>query len=678
MKFHSFIVAALVHVIIFACCSNSEPCPNLCSSHGRCFSPGKQCECFEGFTGADCSERVCAFGKAWVDQATGVDQAHNQAECSNMGICDRETGLCTCREGFEGTACERQSCPDQCNGLGECQSMYYYALTKDPGTGTVHKYDKQWDAFKIYGCNCDRNYYGSDCSLRYCPKGDDPLTGTDLISPKNPLQFNEIQQVSCKADGGTFTLSFRGKTTRRIAYNAQASEIVSAIEELPTLGKGSIKLVMNGAQACFDYGTSWTIEFLQHFGNLPLMVPDDRFLQFTNSLSTATLTVAKIIVGTKENEECSNRGICDSSSGVCMCANDFDTSNGYNAAGTRGDCGFATQGIQYCPGPIACSAHGECLDNPTYRCRCSNGWTGADCSERLCPTGLAWFQLPEDDNVAHVSTYTECSSAGICDRSTGLCDCDTVFTGASCNRVSCPGASDDTDGCSGHGKCLDMQSLAALSTINGDLAGFTYGNIPNNPVTWDADRIFGCYCDDGYMGYDCSLLVCPSGDDPDTRTQLDEQQYIDCTDADGSGNIVFTFRQQDSASVSPIATTAQVKAALEALSSIGEVAVETFVDGATDSLCAPSGSRFVVTFLTEHGDLPMIQFTTSNVDSFSIVENVKGTKEVLECAGRGLCDHSVGECQCFPGYGSSDGKGGAGSLRDCGYREPIIGRVEDH
>ena len=49
----------------------------------------------------------------------GVDQAHNQVECSNMGVCDRSTGLCTCREGFEGIACERQSCPSKCNGVGK-------------------------------------------------------------------------------------------------------------------------------------------------------------------------------------------------------------------------------------------------------------------------------------------------------------------------------------------------------------------------------------------------------------------------------------------------------------------------------------------------------------------------------------------------------------------------------
>jgi hypothetical protein len=33
-----------------------------------------------------------------------------------------------------------------------------------------------WDADKIYGCVCDEGFEGHDCSLKSCPKGDDPLT----------------------------------------------------------------------------------------------------------------------------------------------------------------------------------------------------------------------------------------------------------------------------------------------------------------------------------------------------------------------------------------------------------------------------------------------------------------------------------------------------------------------
>lgn len=242
-----------------------------------------------------------------------------------------------------------------------------------------------------------------------------------------------------------------------------------------------------------------------------------------------------------------------------------------------------------------------------------------------------------------------------------------------CDRLSCPGATEgESAGCSGHGQCLDMAALAALATVNGDLGGFTYGDVPNSPQTWDAKRLYGCLCDPEYEGYDCSLLVCPHGDDPDTYGQRDEQQIISCTDPDLSGNIVLTFRQHSTVTLTPTATAAEVKAALEALPSIGEVHVGTYVDGDPDSLCLAAGNQFIITFLTEHGDLPMITKAAENIQSFVITEHRPGEKENKECSGRGLCDHSTGQCECFPGYGSSNGKGGRGNNRDCGYLEPII------
>eukprot|EP00620_Florenciella_sp_RCC1587_P003699 CAMPEP_0182595994 /NCGR_PEP_ID=MMETSP1324-20130603/83393_1 /TAXON_ID=236786 /ORGANISM="Florenciella sp., Strain RCC1587" /LENGTH=63 /DNA_ID=CAMNT_0024813639 /DNA_START=1 /DNA_END=189 /DNA_ORIENTATION=- len=42
---------------------------------------------------------------------------------------------------------------------------------------------------------------------------------------------------------------------------------------------------------------------------------------------------------------------------------------------------------------------------------------------------------------------------------------------------------------------------------------------------WDADMIYGCVCDEGFEGMDCSELSCPAGDDPIT-TGKDEVQIL--------------------------------------------------------------------------------------------------------------------------------------------------------
>jgi hypothetical protein len=59
--------------------------------------------------------------------------------------------------------------------------------------------------------------------------------------------------------------------------------------------------------------------------------------------------------------------------------------------------------------------------------------------------------------------------------------------------------------CNGNGRSLSMAELAVRATDNGDAVNYTYGLDPNNPYTWDAHKIFGCLCDNGYEGYDCSL-----------------------------------------------------------------------------------------------------------------------------------------------------------------------------
>jgi len=82
-------------------CLAKGSCPNQCSGHGEC-SVFSRCACWGHFTGADCSEQYCSVGTAWSDMALADDLAHQNAECSNRGVCNRQTGTCECQKGFEG------------------------------------------------------------------------------------------------------------------------------------------------------------------------------------------------------------------------------------------------------------------------------------------------------------------------------------------------------------------------------------------------------------------------------------------------------------------------------------------------------------------------------------------------------------------------------------------------
>jgi len=119
-------------------------------------------------------------------------EAHFYMECSNRGICDRSTGLCSCFTGYEGSACNRTSCINDCSGHGTCQK-----LTDITPAGIDYNL---WENDKSQVCVCDGGYFGVDCSQKKCMKNDDPLTE---ISTRENYNYGiaeraEVQYVDIK------------------------------------------------------------------------------------------------------------------------------------------------------------------------------------------------------------------------------------------------------------------------------------------------------------------------------------------------------------------------------------------------------------------------------------------------------------------------------------------------
>lgn len=452
------------------------------------------------------------------------------------------------------------------------------------------------------------------------------------------------------------------------------------LEALSTISSDygpALSVQMNGQAFCSASSTLTKIDFLQDFGNLPLIVADGNGLALSASTSPK-VSVSEVRAGTKEDEPCSNRGICDEEIGVCSCMDYMTTSDGYGNEGQRGDCGYASQQLVDCPNENSpCNMKGTCQGKPTYRCDCQQGWTGADCSLLTCPYGKTWFGRPTTgDDYAHMTDdIVECSNMGTCNRVTGTCSCMEGFEGAACNVMSCPGKEPNGPACNGRGECLTMGQLAEHATINGDDALFTYGSTPNNQLTWDFDMVQGCMCHDGFFGYDCSLFSCTSGDNPHTNGQSNEIQTLYCKASLPSAALILRFRRQSTVELMSTANLVEVEVALESLSTIVDVSLGAVSSDQT-TVCSESGSSTNVEFLSPTGDVPLLQVNLVDVDSASVQEHVKGTKEDEICSGRGLCDQTTGSCTCFSGFGSSDGQGRKGTLDDCGFVVPIF-RCED-
>jgi hypothetical protein len=155
--------------------------------------------------------------------------------------------------------------------------------------------------------------------------------------------------------------------------------------------------------------------------------------------------------------------------------------------------------------------HGRCSMDLAEVCTCFAPYLGgaADCSQQACPTGVAWADYPDANQVAHRAN-AECSNAGYCDRSTGSCICDRRYEGDACQRLKCP------RGCYGHGRCLTMREAAV--ELNGDSL---FNKVRYEK--WDADKLTGCVCDEGWSGFDCSLRSCPAGSDPLSRGVIETQ-----------------------------------------------------------------------------------------------------------------------------------------------------------
>jgi hypothetical protein len=362
--------------------------------------------CDEGYAGVGCKQRLCPETVAFTsgtdgftpskstgtaietDAASGTsgtfNNQHSYRECGGRGSCDFETGICQCFPGFTGVACRRTTCPNSCSGHGVCVNddiSNYHAAgnTNLPADDIdINTWGNLWASDKFQGCQCDGGWGGNDCSLRQCPRGDDPETQcADELG-------DDIQYVECTNLFATKETYFKLRFTDLLGnrYNTRAivirnhaptdlnrdvegpkytkaasHSIQTALESLPNFAIPKVEVtattetppyscitfnqctgskknrVCTPVTQC-DYTKKYTLKFEVKFtdarnsGQQPILeVVDDVKCasgvqpKFTNAATfNPTCTISREpSVGLREKAECSNRGLCNRKTAECNC-----------------------------------------------------------------------------------------------------------------------------------------------------------------------------------------------------------------------------------------------------------------------------------------------------------------------------------------------------------------------
>jgi len=391
-------------------------CPNSCSGRGEC-DTNDQCGCYlEGkvlnaagnigaedtlqaqFTGADCSLMTCPRGISFTTVASAIFHEAS-VECSDAGVCNRETGMCECYEGHEGSACQRTTCPNDCSGHGVCQDNTDFAEdyaraisvqinTKrytprceegaavdesncprqiehldDYYTTFMATYDDAWDSTLQTGCLCDSGYYGADCSMRECPSNSDPLDTSCTTENAAGDEVNIRAALSALNPPFEYGDNFHDP----VATQTYLTDTAIAYTEL--YGRSN---VWNNVK---DFATVY-----EHYSDLARSCTSFYLIQ-QNKVDIHATTV------TQTAFEITTDGILDELHTRTTSTASTATQVVYPMNVDSWVCDYmwdsAAVKVPYCGGQWAgqqCSGRGLC-DSSTGNCACFSGYTGNDCSE---------------------------------------------------------------------------------------------------------------------------------------------------------------------------------------------------------------------------------------------------------------------------------------------------------
>jgi hypothetical protein len=610
-------------------------CPNDCSGNGDC-SDAASCDCFAGYYGSDCSKRLCSYSNAFIDTPIGDvngdnrvdidlvyradvsnaavseqyhsdyaaarstfrdreswDEAHFYKECAGKGICNTETGICDCFEGYTGEGCSRMTCPSDCSSHGTCKSY----------EGTRYQ---AWDKKSTQYCHCDPGYIGPACQRRNCPQGLDPVEASNLDS-------SNFQRIAFRGYDST---TFNSDT---------ANTDTEVFSELP-YGDVLFTITMED-----DLGNEWTTELVTvkydvladtTTGSLPFATSawdtsgaDERYYVFPRplnsdeSLGSGQFTTVSDQVENALHNLPHGVGAGATAHAVYVAPNIGDLEEGVEL-----DDYFSTwsDNDQFCTeGDLSCA------DAGLVGCGVANWWSDDDDDDSSRNGGhdIDWFIDPNNGNC-------ENNVLQLCDS-----NCETV--GLSTASTILPVADSDISNVAGfvyhatphYDNDLGAEGRLPTFTLQSNLAGdFKHAHymmdVDQTSITQNNDELAGLSI---FIRFPGNLRVTqPLRVDYYHANQM-PRLFVD---AAGRSSVFFG----SSGFTTETCTTCTPETDNQAVIVVTDLTAYREWDASYDGLQK--------SFL---GD------GTSNSDI-----------ELHICSRRGLCDMETGVCECFGGYGGSN------------------------
>lgn len=326
-------------------------------------------------------------------------------------------------------------------------------------------------------------------------------------------------------------------------------------------------------------------------------------------------------------------------------------------------------------------------------CKCIDSYTGKNCEYKKCPESLVtgfmcngnqgqgddyyapnglttaystseWEKYDQVPAVEFFPTHEAMAVGGMCDFTTGRCQCHPGYLGPACDIRECPSGQGHnqlfTTKCSSQGRCVterDGQNTVCECFENFHGNDCSKRNCPNSTRGYMCDNrgtcnsVTGfCVCDTDYYGPDCTMKKCPlvQGRVCNGQGVCFASTFDGVMGTKSQGN--FTDYEGKKHNAAPISCDEME----------GGGAAISMPDGSDSWTCRPfTGQKQGVCACRwpYYGDDCSLKMCPNSTAGTYSLRGTKGTSiggSGLQCDGHGSCDSSSGACSCDAGYFGPD------------------------